>query len=136
MCPLAVAQHEAAHVVVGVALGLRLRRATAQPSGRDLGWAWFDGRARPRDVWAWALMYAAGIAWDEAVGDAPSPPDVAEVRRLAPRSRRACVAAAGALLAARGAAHARVTRALLEGDVTGADIEVLASGARRVPRED
>jgi hypothetical protein len=132
--PLDIAQHEAAHVVVGVALGLKLRRAVL--AKRDLGggyeehgYSWFPaGTARKRN--AMALMFAAGIAWDRMVGDDLEGVDAALVRELVHSAHdvETCVTAAGALLAGLSGAHARVTRALLERDLTGADIQALARG--------
>jgi len=132
--PLSIAQHEASHVVVGVRLGLRLKRATAAPSGGLLGYAWFPrGHAH-----ALALMYAAGVAWERECGTATwlAEGDVKLVRQYAPGrgGLATCVRAAGAMLAALGGPHARVTRALLERDLTGADLEALARG-ERLPEE-
>jgi hypothetical protein len=84
MSALEDAQHEAAHVVVGVSLGLRLVRATVlSPVPDELGFAEFYEGARE----AFLLMYAAGL-------------------------------------------HARVTRALLEGDLDHAGVQRLGRGAR------
>jgi hypothetical protein len=135
---LATAQHEAAHVVVGVHLGLRLRRVELlAPVGAsangwfDVSWGglvWFErGPAA-----ALALMYAAGVAWEGALGST-SPADARLVREIMPGrgSVKACARAAGALLAGLGTAHARVTRALLEaGTLTGADIAAIARGEK------
>lgn len=55
------AQHEAAHVVVGLSVGLRLRSAGIRPDGS--GWTLFRGqRDGGRRRIAWGLMFAAGIA--------------------------------------------------------------------------
>lgn len=131
---LATAQHEAAHVVVGCALGMRLGRAwvrdsaTAPPKGmrRDDEGAviW----ATTRTDLAYAVMCAAGIAWEALAGD----PDVARFDRRLVREHlrraggradvRTAVACAAALLEARMALHARVSRLLAERDITGADV--------------
>ena len=135
MRSLAIAQHEAARVVVGVALGMRLRRATAAPAEGLLGYAWFaSGHAH-----AWALMYAAGVAWERAIG-APEwleELDVRDVRTHAPGrgGLAACTRAAAAMLAGLGPQHALVTRALLERDLVGADIARLARGERLLDGE-
>ena len=130
--PLDVALHEAAHVVVGVALGLRLRCVVleSRPGWTWGGYAWFPKGHKH----ALALMYAAGVAWDRAMV-APEwrkAEDVRLVRELAPGrgGLEACVRGAGAMLAGLGVAHARVTRALLEQDLRGADIAALARGER------
>lgn len=136
---LDTAQHEAAHVVVGVALGLRLREAVVGPSrmrGLALdGYTWFPGA---RGV-SWAITLAAGVAWERAIhgDDAIALGDLRWLRRLGHRGRAvdALALAAGALLETRGAAHARVTRALLERDLTAADVGAIARG-ERIERDD
>lgn len=138
---LSAAQHEAAHVVVGVSLGLVLGRASAVAwcDGPDAcaGYAWFP-LPPGRRTWAQAIMVAAGVAWERAL--APSAPDSegpacydwAELVATLPSRHDAetCVKAAGALLAGLGAVHGRVTRALLARDVTGHDVAALARGER------
>lgn len=132
------AQHEAAHVVVGCALGLRLRAAVVRwhqdrddPSTWLGGYAWFHGH-ETRDRAALALMLAAGIAWERAIRGKPRVRGAdAEALRGYCGSRReyeAYITAAGAMLAGRQAAHARVTRALLDRDITGADIAAICRG--------
>lgn len=135
---LAGAQHEAAHVVVGVALGMRMRRAVLEPPGAGRTWTWsggvwFDGRASTTE--AWGLMLAAGVAWEWAVaGHARfARGDLALLRSMGVGTRdrvRALATASGAMLAGLGAAHARVTRALLERDLGPDDIAALARGER------
>ena len=134
--PLDIAQHEAAHVVVGVALGLRLRAAVVGARAGRIdgvpvdGWAWFHGGARRRE--AIAVMTAAGVAWDRAVG-APAwraSLDLRGVRELTSGRHgvATAIACAAAVLSARAAAHARVTRALLARDLTGDDLAAIARG--------
>lgn len=126
---LETAQHEAAHVVVGVVLGLRFRRATI--TGNDPKWCGETDFAFVRgDDTANAIMTAAGIAWDRGLRfpRVSYAEDLRWVRKIVGSGRRsveACVTAAAAILAGRMAVHARVTRALLEGDITGADLERL-----------
>lgn len=132
---LAVAQHEAAHVVVGCALGLRLRAATVRPktSPAIQGYVLFrDGSAT-----ALGLMYAAGVAWDRALGE-DSPADRKLIHELGftVRDGRGLVRAAGAMLRDLGGAHARVTRALLERNLGAVDIARLARGEPLTPPED
>lgn len=125
------AQHEAAHVVVGVTLGLRLYRATIHPhdgAPDDSGYAWFwDG---PRE--AELIMAAAGVAWERRVGDVwHARDDIAWLRSRRVRGNARLVAlerAAWAVLESRAALHARVTRALLEGDVTPRVLRTLVRG--------
>lgn len=135
------AQHEAAHVVVGVALGLKLGRASAARWALDgvacEGYCWFPLPPGRRE-WADTLMRAAGVAWERAIApavadpDGPQCDDWAEILAYVPSRHDAetCVRAAAALLAGLGAAHARVTRALLERDLGPDDIAALARGER------
>jgi hypothetical protein len=138
---LYAAQHEAAHIVVGVSLGLHLGKASArewQDEGLTCGgYCWF---AVPpgRCAWAEAVMVAAGVVWERAThprtADATGLAryDWADLLSHVPSRHDAetCVRAAGALLAGLGVVHARVTRALLERDLTGADMARLARGER------
>lgn len=115
------AQHEAAHIVVGLALGLRLLGARVRREVRGGepvdGWADFD--ARTSTPLEWALMLAAGIAWDEAIGESPecSAGDregVIAQPGLFARDVPTLVRVAGTLLSTLGPQHARVTRALVD----------------------
>lgn len=131
------AQHEAAHVVVGVALGLRLRRAAL---GKDaavvrgvetLGYALFS--VSQRKSTAWAITLAAGIAYERRAGDEETAAGDRKLLRKEGHSAHAIAAlvvSADAILETRWLAHARVTRALLQRDLTGADIEAIAKGER------
>jgi hypothetical protein len=129
------AAHEAAHVVVGVALGLRFRAAAVgYQRDPELGWVdgcvTFDRRYGSAD--AWAIMFAAGVYYEERRGH----PTVARGDRAYLRyackgsaaSMRTSIVAAGAILESRRAAWDAVTRALLERDLTAADVERLAQG--------
>lgn len=134
---LEIAQHEAAHIVVGVALGLSLRRASARPWAEHDGYCWFP-LPPGRRTWADAVTGAAGVAWERAAHprDADTEGyqrfDWAELLEAVPSQHDAetCVRAAAALLRTLGPEHARVTRALLERDLTGADLTALAHGER------
>ncbi len=111
--------------MVGAALGLRLRAARITRWG--LGWTWFPEARAHSD----ALVTAAGIAWERAVGGVLDDADRTALRRIVRGSRidqEACSRAAAAILESRSAAHARVTRALLERDLGAADIEAIARG--------
>lgn len=130
---LETAQHEAAHVVVGCACGLRLRRAligeTREGRITYLGYAQFRRGGPPQ---GWVNMYAAGVAWDRIVGtdEVHSSIDMRLLRTFVHGRRDAEVAirTATAMLAGLGREHARVTRALLERDITGADIAAICRG--------
>jgi hypothetical protein len=128
--PYGVVAHEAAHVVVGVALGLRLHSAVVkrwyEGYTTRLGWTWFP---RARGI-ADALISAAGVAWSNATRDGLGIQDECDLRELVNGTAdwRTCVTAAAAILETRATAHARVVRALLEHDLTHADIERLARG--------
>ncbi len=128
---LATAQHEAAHVVVGVALGLRLREAVigeAEVAGERLeGYAWFPGANRLD----WGITLAAGVARSRAHGaEGDARLDLAELRRLrfSARNVESLVIAAWAILTERSEAHARVTAALLQRDLVESDIALIAEG--------
>lgn len=134
---LEIAQHEAAHVVVGVALGLRLRAAVVGlHRDREVGWvhgfADFDKRAGTTE--AYALMLAAGLYYEDARGPGGwyrARGDVRVLRAMGhrPKARIVTLAiAAGAILESRRAAWSAVTRALLERDLHGGDIERLVRG--------
>lgn len=133
--PLDVAQHEAAHVVVGVALGLSLCRAVLEQTNLGNGWVrygyvWFDWRGPAEGI---AMAAAAGIAWDYASGVEPYAHGDRQVMRhvsIRPRGIPVYVRAAGAILAQLGAIHGKVTRALLDHDLTGAHVQALARGER------
>lgn len=125
------AQHEAAHVVVGVALGMHLRKAVLTSSRKTLGYACFD--VPKHKATAWAITLAAGIAYERRSGDVRhARGDRRELRRAGHRRHAidALTVAADAILETRGLAHARVTQALLRRDLTGADIEAIAKGER------
>ena len=138
MRSLEVAQHEVAHVVVGVALGLRMDRAALAPAPdldpHEGGAAWFRVERRHRQ--AWALTVAAGVAWERAVTGQRWPHGSSEDARILRRlvrgrhAREALIRAAGAMLATLAPVHARVTRALLERDLTARDVAALARGER------
>jgi len=125
------AAHEAAHVVVGLALGLRLRRAVVRRhtlAGVTYdGYALFTGGRHSAE--ALALMHAAGVAHERAVGGLAvhAAADFRAVREYASSRRgvEALVVAAAAILAGRQREHARMTRALLAHDLSGADIRAI-----------
>lgn len=136
---LETAQHEAAHVVVGCALGLRLRLATVGASwDRKKGKrpkpleGFADFFERRGDGTAQAIMLAAGVAWDRVMRWPAwrSAVDRRLARQLCSgrRGYEALVSAATALLAGLRAEHERVTRALLARDITGADLAALCRG--------
>lgn len=134
----ATAAHEAAHVVVGVALGLRLRLATVGHSTHARGpqlAGYADFYEKRGDGIAQAIMLAAGIAWDRGLRYDPwyTSIDREECFKIVRgrQSVEACVAAAAAMLAARKRVHARVTAALLERDLTHDDVVAMAAPKRR-----
>jgi hypothetical protein len=145
LTPFAVAQHEAAHICVGLSVGVRLIRKAEVCSytaadlegvgpAEDLGGVWFLTRSDP----ASALTFAAGIAWDKAQGHRvwPNFGDDALLRQIAPSvsDRRAYVRAASAILRALGPEHEALTAALLERPLTHADAMSVARHARKRPR--
>lgn len=129
------AGHEASHIVVGVALGLQLKRAVVElvPGFEWSGGVWFDGRHGA--IEAWGIMYAAGVAWERRktghVRGASG--DLALLRSIHVRSRSALYAletAAWALVLDRAFIHSAVTEALISRDLNGKDIAALARGER------
>lgn len=70
MIDFAVAEHEAAHMVVGLALGLRLKRAAVEEFAwrgwRAMGFTWFA--VGPRKRLAAGVMASAGMAWEGRPG--------------------------------------------------------------------
>lgn len=129
-----VAQHEAAHIVVGVAVGLRVRRAILgdrvnHGTWKVWGCVWFDDRnAAPMQL---SLAYAAGVAWDRSLGE-ESEGDFEILRKMRYTRREidALVLASSALLAGRMPLHTRCTRALYDRDLTAVDVARLAAGER------
>lgn len=137
MRDLATAQHEAAHVVVGIALGLRLVAARLDPADHPdwEGYAHLEGECSL----AHAIVAAAGLAWERRVtGNLDGAAyDLRNLRRLygcrgkgAKAKIRTLERAAWAILEARGAQHARLSRILAERDLTGADIRALVRGEK------
>ncbi len=136
---LADAQHEAAHIVVGVACGLRLRRAwlgKLVKIGRFEYTGMTEWEPRPWYREAALLMTAAGLAWERRCGDLiHARSDTAWLRCAGVRGNaRVAILerAAWALLAERHTLHACITRALLEGDLTAADVRAIARGGAPV----
>lgn len=129
------AQHEAAHVVVGCALGLRLVRATLQVTApEDAGEVQFEGSVR--NVEAWCLMFAAGVAWERRHGDvAWAHVDVGCLRQWGVKGNariRTLERAAWALLEGRRRAHTQVTRALLDGGIGPREIAAMVLKENRL----
>ncbi len=136
MRDLEAAQHEAAHVVVGVAVGLHLLRASVLPPPAENwtapGHCWFRGD--PKRHVAEATMFAAGVAWERAVGNS-DPTDAYHdlagcVDLVGPDNAETCIRLARATLFELARVHTRVTRALLERDLTVRDISKIVRGER------
>ncbi len=122
-----IAQHEAAHVVVGCALGLRLRSVLVGATwieglGETQGHALFDGRCG--SIEAWLIMYAAGSVWEKRAGDPGYAwADVARMKGQSAAGIAALEHAAWCIVKHASAAHARVTRALCDARrITGEDL--------------
>jgi hypothetical protein len=134
-----VAQHEAAHIVVGLTVGLRVRRAVlhetpAHGTFTEYGAVWFNDRHA--SATQQGLAFAAGSAWDRCVA-APRPKGYdwvdgdADVLRAMGYTRKeigALVTASLAILTARMPVHARVARALYDRDLQAADVARLMQG--------
>lgn len=127
-----VAQHEAAHVVVGLALRLQLLRASARPAPGFRGYCEFAYSTRWQ---ALAIMYAAGIAWEALPGGDIAVASVdrqltQEALRRSGATRadvRSSVTCASAILHTRSDAHAVITRMLIDGDITGKHVSRIIS---------
>lgn len=128
---LSTAQHEAAHIVVARALGVRVTHATAQESSDAWGYVSHTD-VRKRRPLVEALIAAAGLVY-EARAEGPrdaswAMSDYEDARRAARKagvSLRVVVRLAGALLHERAAIHDRVARALCERDLTARDLRAL-----------
>lgn len=128
---LSTALHEAAHIVVARALGVRVTFATAQESSDAWGYVSHTD-VRKRRPLVEALIAAAGLVY-EARADGTRDPgwaaaDYTAAQRAARRagvSMRIVTRLAAALLHERAAIHDRVARALCERDLTEADLRAL-----------
>jgi hypothetical protein len=131
---LADAEHEAAHIVVGVTLGLRLRYARLYKAEHDaehweLGATLF---ADSRSQLSQAIMHAAGIAWERRRGGRAdyATADRATVLGLlkTPADVRAATQVAREILRTRRRIHERVARELWQRDLSHRDIRSLVLG--------
>lgn len=133
MLDTATAEHEAAHVVVGLALGLKLRKATIEPTpiGADqiaLGYAWFE---HGKNYLAHALMLCAGVAWERRPGGLGDSPEDYALAKHALRYKsdvETGVRLARELLDSRRRVHAKIASELCDRDLTAADVEALVLG--------
>lgn len=129
-----VAQHEAAHIVAGQAVGLRVRRAIlgdepCHGTWRMYGAVWFNDRtATPTQL---AIAIAAGCAWDRGMHE-ESEGDFRLLRTMRHTRKEidALVVAASAILSGRMAIHQRCARALYERDLDAGDILRIVEGER------
>jgi hypothetical protein len=129
------AQHEAAHVIVGTALGLTLKEATIYPEHPDFaGLALFRPTVRFE---AYHIMVAAGIAWERMSGGRDSETDrrLLRSRRVRPATIETYVRAAESIIRRYPGIHARVTRALLHRPISSEDLSRIACGERLDPNE-
>lgn len=131
MFDVATAEHEASHLVTGLALGLRLRKATITPSplgkrGIACGYVWFYS---DRKYLAQAIMCAAGVVWDKRCGfnnDVSGLGDMASIKKLVSRGDvETCLNLAREILDGRRRLHARVASELCDRDLGPADVEAL-----------
>lgn len=131
---LADAEHEAAHVVVGLALKLKLKEAKLQSAttAHEIlsGYTLFHRSVR-RPI-AFGIMYCAGIAWEKRPGGNLNYSDADF--RLA----RECLGSvadvqtgirvAADILRTRKGAHRRVAEALCDHDLGARDVARLVRG--------
>ncbi len=130
----ATAEHEAAHVVVGAALGLRLRKATIAAGELNghvaAGYSWFYVG---RKYMAFGIMACAGIAWerkcgrngDAIAGDLEIARQVWDCRRSEIETG---VRLARELIDARARIHSRIASKLCDRDLGPGDLERLIVG--------
>lgn len=128
---LSTAQHEAAHIVVARALGVRVTHATARENEDSWGFVSHTD-VRKRRPLVEALIAAAGVVYEARADDADSiaraSSDFLAMRtacRRAGVSMRIVLRLTGALLHERAAIHDRVARALCERDLTAQDLRAL-----------
>ncbi len=134
MLDIRTAEHEAAHLVVGCALGLSLARATTNPSvlngSEVLGYTWFRG-PEPANL-AYCVMYCAGIVWEERPGgelfsarlDLRLAKEFAKTKHDLNTAKRL----AREILDGRRRIHARIASELCDRDLTSRDVEALVLG--------
>ena len=124
------AEHEAAHVVVGLAVGLQFKRAAlleVNPKhlDPDSGYCWFLGH-RTKDRLALGIMYCAGAAWEAQHGrPAFARGDLKLARNwlgLSAADVRAATRIARELLDSRRRVHARIASELCDRDLTARDV--------------
>ncbi len=129
--PHEVAAHEAAHVVTGLAVGLRLRYVLIATPGNE---------AAGLTVWepdhsdiAYAIQYAAGVVWDSMSQTYFSKEDARLCRKHVDYKAdvEVCKRIAKDLLTTRKRAHEMITKALLNADhyrLTGRQVSALIRG--------
>ncbi len=130
MLDTATAEHEAAHVVVGCALGLKLKRAALQHARPEHdsseGYTWF---APGRAYLAFGIMTCAGIAWESRVGGdlAYAVCDIRNAKQILRSAASVATSTklARELLDSRRRLHARIASELCDRDLTAPDIEAL-----------
>lgn len=127
------AEHEAAHVVVGLALGLPLKIATVRKDvWRNIeieGFTWFGA---PRKRLAHGVTVCAGIVWEGRPGGSPS--GAHGDKRLAreylrtPADVATGCAIAAEILRTRQGALQRVARELCDRDLRPAELAEMVVG--------
>jgi hypothetical protein len=132
---VSAAEHESAHVVVGMALGLRVRRVALGSVDAE-GWyshgfTWFRGSSATHRF-ALGVMYCAGVAWEAEHGDTAYAAADREIARdhlkMSRHDYRTGVRIADEILRARAKVHRRVVRELLDRDLGPKDVAALALG--------
>lgn len=117
--------------MVGLALGLRLRKATIVPSpapgpkGIHLGYAWF---LHGKHYTAHAIMCCAGVAWERRPGGLGASPEDYKLAKHSLRYKNdveTCVRIARELLEARKRVHVRIASELCDRDLTAVDIAAM-----------
>lgn len=131
--PHDVAAHEAAHVVTGLLVGLRLKYVLiATPGNQAAGLTLWESDGS--DI-GYAIQYAAGVVWDEMCQQGYSTDDARLCRKHVDFKAdvMVCKRVAKNLLLSHKHAHQLVTKALLAADhykLTGADVRALIRGVK------
>jgi len=131
---LAVAEHEAAHMVVGLALGLRFKRAAVEDfewrGWQAGGFTWFAGG--PRTRLASGVMSCAGIAWESRQGGVPEYADgdrkLAREWLASMHDVRAATRIANEILTSRKRIHRTLAHRLCEAPLGPRDVARLVRG--------
>lgn len=127
--PVLITRHEAAHVVVGLVLGLKLVAARITPGEAWAGHTeWLGG-----ERFALACMFGAGVVWDRMGKEGFSALDAELCRKHVTTNAAVgtCYRIAKEIILSHRKAHTLVAESLLHAEemiLTGTDVRRLALG--------